>query len=70
MPYYDFHCDVCGRGFEAKCSWQDLDKVTCPHCESANVRRLYTSIGVLRGAPACADGCPTAVPSCEPGAAT
>ncbi len=71
MPYYDFKCNVCNRPFETKCSWQDLDKVECPHCESPNVSRVYSSVGVLKGTPACADGCPAASSiRCEPGAST
>ncbi len=70
MPYYEFQCNVCDRTFEVKCSWKDLDKVTCPHCESTSVKRRYTGVGVLRQSPACADGCGTYTPSCEPGAST
>lgn len=70
MPYYDFQCNVCGRPFEVKCSWTELDKVSCPHCESANVRRIYSNIAFVRATPACADGCTSATPSCAPGAST
>jgi putative FmdB family regulatory protein len=67
MPKYDFHCNICERDFETTCSHNDLAKVSCPHCDSPDVKRLYTRIGFLRGAPACADGCATATPSCSIG---
>lgn len=42
MPLYDYQCQDCGHGYEARHGFTE-DAPPCPACESANVQRLITT---------------------------
>lgn len=42
MPIYEFHCKQCRKDFKTLRSASQLDKVSCPACESPKVARLLS----------------------------
>lgn len=50
MPSYEYRCLNCRRRFEIFLSYQEYGarKVTCPHCQSENVRRRIGRIRVAK----------------------
>ena len=44
MPLYDFHCQACGREFEALVRHNDTPE--CPACHSRDLERLLSSFAV------------------------
>jgi putative FmdB family regulatory protein len=69
MPVYEYECRDCDRRFDALTTMAQADEASCPHCSSANARRLLSVIGGLtgmasgsasastsEGAPACGGG--------------
>lgn len=45
MPVYDFRCEDCGNKFTLLCKISERDQVTCPHCQSKNIKQLITACG-------------------------
>lgn len=50
MPSYSYICKECQTRFRKSYSYRDYDKalVSCPNCESADVRRLIGRVRALR----------------------
>ena len=49
MPIYEFSCEACGRQssiFQRRIHSEVV--ALCPHCQSANLRRLISRFAVLR----------------------
>jgi putative FmdB family regulatory protein len=45
MATYEYRCEQCQRVFEVRRSWSDVvTAIVCPHCASAQVRRIYTPV--------------------------
>ena len=40
MPAYDYQCKNCGKKFEVKISYRETNNVSCPYCETIDVKRL------------------------------
>lgn len=69
MPLYDFSCADCGTLTEVRASVDELDSLApqCSRCGGVGLRRLLSTVSVLRGdgVPAsaghgcggCASGC-------------
>ncbi len=48
MPIYEFSCNTCGRRFSKLILVsQDKEEIRCPHCGSADVKRLFSPFGSL-----------------------
>jgi putative FmdB family regulatory protein len=47
MPIYEYHCPACGGDFQKLVYGQTA--VTCPSCESPEVRRTLSLFGVRAG---------------------
>jgi putative FmdB family regulatory protein len=46
MPNYDYKCNECGRKFQAKLSYQEIDdevSVPCIKCGSIFTRRIFVA---------------------------
>lgn len=50
MPIYEYACPGCGQDFE-KLLFRTDERVECPACGSAEVRRRLSSFSVGRSAP-------------------
>ena len=53
MPAYDYRCNSCGREVSLFYkSYKDYDAATptCPHCGSADLKRLITGVTLQTGA--------------------
>jgi putative FmdB family regulatory protein len=49
MPIYEFHCEGCGQTVEVFTrTVASATASTCPHCSSADLRRLVSRFAVLR----------------------
>jgi putative FmdB family regulatory protein len=50
MPNYEYRCQNCRRRFDIFMSYQEYGtrSVTCPHCQSDNVRRKIGRVRVAR----------------------
>ena len=50
MPAYEFRCLECKRAFEVFLSYQEYGEkeVTCPHCESSDVKRRLSRIRIAK----------------------
>jgi putative FmdB family regulatory protein len=47
MPIYEYRCQECGEEFEKLVrSSADADKVECPRCHQAHVKRLLSLFGL------------------------
>ncbi len=51
MPEYDFRCEGCGRRLVLH--WRSVTAYaaatpTCPHCDSRDLTRLISAVGVTR----------------------
>jgi putative FmdB family regulatory protein len=51
MPTYEFHCDKCGKNFEAVWSLSEYDKQIkaahkCPKCRSTKVVKTISAVQV------------------------
>lgn len=56
MPRYDYACKECRAEFFVQASMTDRrDDMTCPHCCSTDVRRLYNTINFGKGTRTAAD---------------
>lgn len=44
MPVYEFHCNECEQDFDITLKMIDLHAgvAACPHCESKNLRRVFS----------------------------
>lgn len=49
MPLYVFHCEECGKEFEAALHIADLVKGTaeCPHCGSKKVKQVMAAFAAV-----------------------
>ena len=49
MPHYVFHCEECGKEFEAARHIADLEKGTaqCPHCGSNKVQQRIAAFAAV-----------------------
>ena len=50
MPTYDFVCNTCNQRFDVFLTYAEYGKkiVTCPHCNSKNVRRRMTKVRIAK----------------------
>lgn len=50
MPTYDYRCQDCRKRSSIRQSYDDYGRqpVTCPHCGSANLKRLIGRVRLLR----------------------
>jgi len=50
VPLYEFACDACGKGFEELFrSMTERRRITCPHCHSRNVHKLFSTFAAAGG---------------------
>ncbi|MCW2278348.1 FmdB family zinc ribbon protein [Heliophilum fasciatum] len=48
MPIYEYRCLDCGKVFSLLRSYQQRDdQALCPHCQSDQLKRLMSSIGMV-----------------------
>jgi putative FmdB family regulatory protein len=52
MPIYDFKCTRCGTVSDIFVRDDNLDSVRCPNCGSSDIKKLFSSISLLRSNPA------------------
>ena len=46
---YEFYCNKCDTGFDVYCEvGQRNKKHKCEHCESDDIKRVYTPVGMSR----------------------
>ncbi len=45
MPIYEYECRGCSEPFELLVRLSQIDAVRCPHCGSADLRRLMSVFG-------------------------
>jgi putative FmdB family regulatory protein len=65
MPLYEYRCSGCGARFEQLRRMQEADQgVTCPHCESADVKRQLSTFASHMG-----DSSPASAPCGAPSSA-
>jgi len=63
MPIYEFICNSCEKEFEAIVSSTDTTSVSCPSCESKDVKKVMSASSIKMGgsttatAPPLAGGC-------------
>ena len=50
MPTYDFICNNCDQRFDIFLTYNEYGKktVTCPHCQSKDVRRRMTKVRIAK----------------------
>ncbi len=50
MPNYEYVCNQCQKHFEIYQTYQEYgqQKITCPNCESSNVRRIIPAVRIAR----------------------
>ncbi|RJQ27730.1 MAG: zinc ribbon domain-containing protein [Peptococcaceae bacterium] len=46
MPIYEFKCENCRHEFSLLAGINDRDKVTCPNCQSSNIRQLISGCSI------------------------
>lgn len=47
MPIYEFDCHDCGDHFESLVfSFSKIEGVTCPECESSNIKKKVSTFAV------------------------
>ena len=52
MATYEYHCKTCGENFDIQASIAEKEKgldVTCAHCGSKSVERVFSGISMLTG---------------------
>jgi putative FmdB family regulatory protein len=50
MPFYEFHCEGCGKDFDHQASISERNqKVPCPHCGAKKTGRKLSIVGVAAG---------------------
>ncbi|MHB0999867.1 MAG: FmdB family zinc ribbon protein [Armatimonadota bacterium] len=69
MPIYEFECRGCGTRFEVLCSINSgSDGVTCPECESGDIKRListfYSKSSSSSGSCSCGSSCGSSSCNC------
>lgn len=45
MPLYEYRCETCENRFEALVL-SSGDEISCPKCESTNLKKLFSTFGV------------------------
>ncbi|HPJ12770.1 MAG TPA: zinc ribbon domain-containing protein [Caldisericia bacterium] len=48
MPIYEFKCEDCGENFDVFSTYDELAKVTCPKCQSKNLKKLISHLGFIK----------------------
>jgi putative FmdB family regulatory protein len=48
MPLYEYACEACGKRSTALLATWSAPDPPCPHCGSANVRRLVSTFATTR----------------------
>lgn len=50
MPFYEYKCQACGKPARLFMSFAEYDEKqpTCPHCNSADMRRLISRVAVAK----------------------
>jgi putative FmdB family regulatory protein len=67
MPIYEFDCKDCGDSFESLVmSFNRIDGVTCPECESQNIHKKISTFAV-QGDLSSSTPLNTSAASCAPG---
>jgi putative FmdB family regulatory protein len=50
MPIFEYICQDCGKRFECLfLSRRDQHAVVCSHCDSSNVKRIFSTFGLGGG---------------------
>lgn len=51
MPRYDYRCTACGKTFEVKLTFDEVDEArpSCPKCNSKRTRRKLAAASMRRG---------------------
>ena len=52
MPFYDYHCQVCGKVFEVRATIKEKEaglKPACPKCGGREVRQKLTTASTVHG---------------------
>jgi putative FmdB family regulatory protein len=47
MPVYEFTCRDCQKTFEIVRSMSESAKITCAHCGSSKVERIWSSVHAI-----------------------
>lgn len=48
MPIYEYRCQNCGRKLSLLVRRREEAQVSCPHCGSADLKRLFSSFAIRR----------------------
>ncbi len=56
MPVYEFRCQDCGNKFTVLCGISEKDKLTCPECNSSNIRQVISACGFQIKGGSCGTG--------------
>jgi putative FmdB family regulatory protein len=68
MPIYEFACDDCGKEFEKLFRSTSVRKPpTCPHCDSRNVHKKFSTFATAGGEPGKGRGGATSCATCSSG---
>ncbi|MBN1665969.1 MAG: zinc ribbon domain-containing protein [Anaerolineales bacterium] len=68
MPIYEFDCHDCGDSFESLViSFSAIDRVTCPACESKNIKKKLSTFAVKGNQGGSNSFAASSAPSCSPG---
>jgi putative FmdB family regulatory protein len=49
MPVYEFRCQDCDKTFEVSRAISETGAVSCPHCGSAKVERMWSRVFAITG---------------------
>lgn len=68
MPIYEFDCHDCGDSFESLVlSFSAVDRVSCPVCESKNVKKKLSTFAVKGSQSNASRMSTSSAASCSPG---
>ena len=61
MPIYEYSCEKCGSNFEKLVFAGDKEKITCPCCNSDQVKKMVSCVSFMGGSSI--GKCSTSAPS-------
>ncbi|MBU0511516.1 MAG: zinc ribbon domain-containing protein [Chloroflexi bacterium] len=64
MPIYEFDCPECGEQFESLVFGFSTDHITCPECDSPNVKKKI-SLFASKSSSTSASGLSTSAAACS-----
>jgi putative FmdB family regulatory protein len=59
MPIYEFKCNNCGKNFEHLQLGPEEKMLNCPHCQSDQIEKRFSSFATPKGGSFCPPRCET-----------